>query len=225
MVKNASKFNNRMSLKEASEAGERICVHGWKGAELKSGRLEPNSQLKQTGELWSKDTVSPLISNTTEERGGLNTTLKGTLDAVVKGHCEHAILDFDMLEGFYLTQMRPQDADMYCGKSMGYLGGSLFYRLDISFPVNAEIEPEISFIMNDHITKFEKLLKDWEDANPVPQSCKGSLIMRNKSDVGLLPISVSKIVVELGMLVFSCFVAYVFAWFIPSRVPERPKRL
>ena len=78
-------------------------------------------------------------------------------------------------------------------------------------------------MMRYHITKFNELLKGWEQTNPVPELCKGSLIMRNKSEAGLLQISVSKVIVELVMLVFSCFVAYIFAWFIPSRVPERKK--
>ena len=223
MVTGASNFNNRQSLKEASEAGEKICAYGWVGEELRDKKREPNINLKQTGEFWSKETVSALISTRSAERGNLDVTLKGTLDAVLQGYCEHTIMDLDMLEGFYLTEMEQQDADKYCGRSMGYLGGSLLARTDISFPVNAEIEPEISFMMRYHITKFNELLKGWEQTNPVPELCKGSLIMRNKSEAGLLQISVSKVIVELVMLVFSCFVAYVFAWFIPSRVPERKK--
>ena len=133
-------------------------------------------------------------------------------------------MDLDMIEGFYALEMAPIDTSKYC-PDLGYIGGSLFSRTDVSFPVNAEIEPEISFMIQHHIDKFKEFVAEWETTNPIPVECQGSLIEKAQPDPKLTEISPKMVVFELLMLLAACVLAYIFAWFVPSRVPERPKHL
>jgi len=214
MVSKQTEFNNPMSLKQASEANDIICAFGWIGTDLVNQDIQPNVMLSQTDEMWNPTAVSPLISTDSEERSGLPENLKGTLDAIIDGHCKHSVMDLDMLLGFF--QQPSLDVSKYC--KFGPAGGSLFSRIDIAMPVSVEIAAELSFMMHNYVSDFERLVESWKAKNPLPVQCSGSLSVRMKMEPGMTTLGISDMSTELLILFASTLFAFVLAYIVPQEI-------
>eukprot|EP00241_Pyramimonas_parkeae_P017332 CAMPEP_0114309762 /NCGR_PEP_ID=MMETSP0059-20121206/18830_1 /TAXON_ID=36894 /ORGANISM="Pyramimonas parkeae, Strain CCMP726" /LENGTH=672 /DNA_ID=CAMNT_0001433623 /DNA_START=98 /DNA_END=2116 /DNA_ORIENTATION=- len=145
VVETVNVVSGSQNLAQASDAGERVCVHGWLGEDMRNKKVFPS-----ISNSWDRSKVAASIVQG-KDRGGLDDSLQGSLRAMDEGYCQHMVVDLDSFT-YSLALDRK-----HCNK--GVIGAGVSRDIPIAFPIRKDKLPQVSAWLTSKSEEYATMLQ------------------------------------------------------------------